>query len=88
LGPPVDLAIGEYFAIDIGRLAAVAERSISGHACALFPGWRLGYFRRSTAVVCPGIYGFESQQISPLDGSNVGFVIRPIFIQLLSIVLK
>jgi len=71
LGPPVDLAIGEYFAIDIGRLAGVAERSISGHAYELLRGWRLGYFRRSAAIVCPGVYGFESRQISPSMGQTL-----------------
>jgi hypothetical protein len=59
LGPPVDLAIGEYFAIDIGRLAGVAGRSIGGHAYELLRSQKLGYFRRSTPIVRVGISRFE-----------------------------
>ena len=88
MGPPVDLAIGEYFAIDIGRLAGAAGRCISGHAYELLRGWGLGYFRRPTPIVRRGISGFECRANFSLDGSNAGFVIGPKFIQLLSIVLR
>ena len=35
-----------------------------------YAGWRLGYFRRSTAIVCRGISGFESRQISHSMGQT------------------
>jgi hypothetical protein len=53
IGAPVDLAILGYFAID-GRLAGTAGRSISGYGYELLRCWRLDFFRRSVAIVCPG----------------------------------